>query len=74
MSLYMSYQTVMMEKIHSTNSGHVVDVDIGVKPSSDSTAEKDEMAGKTERMRMNIQNIRRNRKLEVQHRLVPFYK
>lgn len=41
MSLYMSYQTVMMEKIHSTNWGHVVDVDIGVKPSSDSTAEKD---------------------------------
>lgn len=37
MSLYMSYQTAMMEKFSQSTQG--MDVDVGVKPSSDSTDE-----------------------------------
>lgn len=41
MSPYISYQTAMMGKTsHSINSGHVEDVDAGVKPFLDSTDEK----------------------------------
>lgn len=39
MSLYMSYQTVMMGK-NVINSGHVMDVDMGVRPASHGTAGK----------------------------------